>query len=139
MRMRVVVHAAVGLFVSLFSAEAFAGAPQKLPLDFDPGVAADPAGTQQEIKQAESGLPNLPVSELQKLTTSGVTLWYWPEMAAALARAGTSGPGAASWPSAPSMCGKHASFAMPGAASAACKSADDQMRAGLADLGACKD
>ncbi len=134
----------VGLGVCLASLPARAAPPpQVLPLAFDTSIAKDPAGTQSEITQAEMGLAPLPLDELVTLKTSGVTLWYWPENAAALTRAGASGPAAMTWPAGTATCAKHDAFTLPPKLrttdTPACTTAESEVRAALADLGACAD
>jgi hypothetical protein len=143
-----VVTAAVGLVSAALTAagSARAAPAQRWPYAFDPSLAADPAATQAEMTSNDVGLPALPVASMETLMSAAgaTTLWVWPETAAALKRAGASGPGSMTWPTTPSLCAKHAAFAMPSlappGASPACASAASAVAQTISGaLGACED
>ncbi|MCA1662934.1 MAG: hypothetical protein LC659_01410, partial [Myxococcales bacterium] len=127
----------------LVAAQRAGAAPQRWPFLFDPAIAADPTATGNAIASGQMSLPDLPVASMQTLSSDQVTLWYWPESAALLTRIESAGGNATpmSWPTTPIMCKRHDSFVVPTLLlpnpSASCTSADQSIRAALANLGAC--
>jgi MYXO-CTERM domain-containing protein len=135
-----VVVALVGLALP-----AHAQMAQRWPFAFDPSVAADPAGTQKKITDGQASLPALPVANMQTRVSGNVTLWLWPETTSLLDHVAAAGDGQTDfmpWPHPTVLCGKHAAFAVPTllapGAPQSCSDADAQIRAKLADVGACR-
>jgi hypothetical protein len=121
-------------------------APQRWPFAFDPAIAADPTGTQNQINSGMAGLPLLPVSQMVTLQVDQVTLWFLPEAAALLQAINKlpPTPPLLSWPHATTMCAQHTTFAVPATlllpgGSADCQSADSTIRTQLGNLAACLD
>jgi hypothetical protein len=132
-------------FVLLVAANGWT-APQRWPFAFDPAIAADPTGTQNQINSGMAGLPLLPVSQMVTLQPDQVTLWFLPDAAALLQAINKlpATPPLLSWPRATTLCPQHTTFAVPASLllpnpSADCQSADSTIRSQLANLAACLD
>jgi MYXO-CTERM domain-containing protein len=127
----------------LVAAPDVAAAPQKWPFELDPSVGADPGKLQSDLAAGDATLPPLRATGLDPVQVGSVSLWMWPDAKSLLLSAASSGPGFMTWPTAPSLCAKHAAFAIPTiltpSPSEACVEADRALRERLADLGACRD
>jgi hypothetical protein len=133
------------LALLLLLARPATAATQQWPFAFDAGLAPDASTVEIDLALGAASLPPLPVSELQTLTTNAgtMTLWFWPENAALLQSALSSGPGRMAWPTTPVLCANTAAFSLPtllpADAGPTCSAAAAQIQSDLseANLAAC--
>ncbi len=132
-------------FVLGFFIAGTAWAQRKVPLEFDGGLGADPAGTQAKLTALTNRIPaalSIPPSFVPMLTgpdgapVGAATVWLSPEVRAQYHRAADAGTAAMPWPS-PSFCAQHATFVLP--APGSCAQDEAAVRAALsaATLAAC--
>jgi hypothetical protein len=124
-------------------------------LEFDAGLSAQPARTQQKLSQLDAKLPatfRLPM-DFDELASApdGVTppttrIWLTAQLKAAYLRAASSGPGAMVWPGS-TRCTQHLAFMLPATtllvsgAPGSCTSSETTVRSALAQsaIDACVD
>lgn len=114
-------------------------APNNYPFDFDPQIAADPAGIQSGLSDLDQNLPGLRDEELTAVQLGPVALYFFDHMADGLDRAVNAGPGIVpDMVRTPVICAAHEAFVYPSllvaSPSAGCVSAEAAVAAAYADL-----
>jgi hypothetical protein len=110
------------------------------PFDFDPAIAADPAGINSRLAELGEGVPPIPPGDLSATQVGPVTLYFHAEMLELLVRALSSGPGDQFYfQRAPVVCAAHDAFSFPdvlaGGASFSCQQKEQDIRAAFSDEG----
>jgi MYXO-CTERM domain-containing protein len=128
----------LALVTALWSSAADA-APNNWPFDFDPQIAAAPAGIQSGLSDLDQNLPGLRDEELTAVQLGPVALYLFDNIANGLDRAVNAGPGIVpDRVRTPMMCATHEAFVYPpllvASPSAGCVSVEEAVAAAYADL-----
>jgi uncharacterized protein (TIGR03382 family) len=84
------------------------------PFDFDPTIAADPAGVNSRLSELAEGVPPIPAGDLAETSVGPVKLYFHAAMLELLELAYDSGPGhQAYFLRDPVTCSEHAAFSFP--------------------------
>lgn len=125
--------AALALLVSAHAS----AQPNAWSFAFDPNIAQDPSYVLKQVQTLATGLPGLPTSGIVEVTSGQVKLYFFEDVADALARAKSSGP-----PQLPPLvrqptyCVQHAAFTKPTLGTSSswlCQTAEQQAMAAFED------
>ncbi|MBN1770452.1 MAG: hypothetical protein JXB32_04255 [Deltaproteobacteria bacterium] len=136
--------AALGVVALLLAFPAGVSAQRKLPYEFDPELAEDPAAIRDMNAEYSRGLPDLPLEDMTEVELAGpVHLWLFHEAAGFLERLVATDRSDFAWPADAGSCAAHEAFEFPAdlrvAPSAECLAAHDGIAAALAALDACRE
>jgi hypothetical protein len=125
--------------LTLFAASA-AAQQNPWPFDFDPNIAADPAGVNQRLDELGQGVPPIPTGDLVPTAVGPMTLYFHEAMLELLELAFDSGPGTQDYfERTPSQCAQHAAFSLPdglvSSASLGCQQTEQALAAAFDDDG----